>query len=135
MALSGSSSPLVNAFNRKRPLAKVRQALLDMPGIPRRGGPPPPTAPDQTKTSPQQKSLSQAKAAPQQGTSEKPQAPVASQAAPQQAQPRPSMNLDDETRREFLGQIEVFLQQRQKERRAQLHTQLGRTRTFFGSGT
>ena len=54
-----AESFLANAAQRRQSLNKVRAQLLDRPGIARRGGPPPPTAPAQDRTSPQQRSLAQ----------------------------------------------------------------------------
>ena len=130
MAQSGGSSFLEQSARRKSSLAKVRQTLLDRPGIARQGGPPPPTAPAQNRTSPQERSVQQTRRPSQ-------QAPQPQQAAPAAAQgerPVSTLNLDPPTRQAMLEQITPFVDQMRKERRARLHPTLGRTRTFFGSG-
>lgn len=131
MAPGGTGSYLANAANRRKGLNRVRQALLDRPGVARQGGPPPPTAPAQERTSPQQQALGKSRAQ-QQPTQQRPQARA--QAAPQQERQRPALNLDAETRQQFLGQIQSFLMQVRREKRARLHTRLGRSRRFFGGG-
>ena len=132
MAQSGSSSFLANAQARKRGLAKVREGLLDRPGIARQGGPPPPTAPAQNRTSPQEQAIRQGRTeqqSQQARVQSKPaEAPVTQEQAVQ------SLGLDEGTRQELLSQIKPFLQQAKDERRARLHPNLGRTRRFFGGG-
>ncbi len=130
MAQSGGSSFLANAQQRKRSLAQVRTQLLDRPGIARQGGPPPPTAPAQNRTSPQEQSVQQTRSAPPQGAQPQQAAPAAAEGQ----RPTSTLNLDQPTREALLSQINPFLDQIRKERRAKLHPTLGRTRTFFGSG-
>lgn len=130
MAQAGGSSFLEQSARRKSSLAKVRQQLLDRPGIARQGGPPPPTAPAQDRTSPQQQAVQQTRGPSQQVTQ-----PQQVAGAPVQGQaPASTLNLDPPTRQALLDQITPFVEQIRKERRAKLHPTLGRTRTFFGSG-
>lgn len=130
MAQAGGSSFLEAAARRKKGLAQVRSNLLDRPGVARTGGPPPPTAPAQDRTSPQQQAVAQTRAAPQPAarSQQAATAPVEGQ------RPVSTLNLDPQTRQELLGQIQPFLDQMQKERRARLHPTLGRSRKFFGGG-
>jgi hypothetical protein len=129
MAQTGSSSTLANAFNRKRGLAKVREGLLDRPGIPRRGGPPPPTAPAQNRTSPQEQALQQPRP---QGAA--PQATPPTLTPTREERPVNALGLDDETRQELMAQITPFLTQMKMQKRAKLHRRIGRSRKFFGGG-
>jgi hypothetical protein len=127
MPTQGSPSFLANAANRKRGLAKVRESLLDRPGIARTGGPPPPTAPAQNRTSPQERAVAQTREAPTPGgRPEAPTPPVVGQAN--------ALGLDDETRQELMAQITPFIEQVRKEKRAKMHRTLGRSRKFFGGG-
>jgi hypothetical protein len=128
MPAPGSSSTLANAENRKRGLAKVRESLLDRPGIARTGGPPPPTAPAQDRASPQERAVAQTRAAPVSG--ERPEGQAAAPGEP----PINALGLDEPTRQEFLAQITPFLQQVKKEKRAKLHRKIGRSRKFMGGG-
>lgn len=124
-----ADSFLENAANRRAKLNRVREQLLD-----RRGGPPPPTAPAQDRTSPQEDALAKRPQPPEQ--SQPVGAPPArpGPAETPQQQPGDQLGLDEEQRAEFLGQIGVFLDQMKTEKRAALHQSIGRVRRFFGSG-
>jgi hypothetical protein len=130
----GSSSFLANASNRKRALAKVREGLLDRPGIPRRGGPPPPTVPAQNRTSPQERAVQQSRpqSAGPQGAG--PQATPPTLAPTREERPVNALGLDDETRQELMAQITPFLTKMKMQKRAKLHRKIGRSRKFFGGG-
>lgn len=132
MAQSGSSSFLANMKARKRGLAQVREGLLDRPGIARRGGPPPPTAPAQNRTSPQEQAIRQGRTEQQSQQARIESKPAEAPATANQA--IQGVGLDEGTKEELLTQIRPFLQQARAERRARLHTTLGRTRRFFGGG-
>ncbi|KKN84468.1 hypothetical protein LCGC14_0289300 [marine sediment metagenome] len=126
---SSSSSFLANSLKRKAELTKVRGALLDQPGIPRRGGPPPPVSPAQDKTSPQQKALA---GKPEAGAAPTDQ-PIEGVPSEEQAK-TPAIDVDPETRQEMLGQIDMFLKHVKQVKRAKLHQSLGRSRKFWGGG-
>lgn len=129
---SSSSSVLANAVARKEKLARVRGALLDQPGVPRRGGPPPPVVPAQGRKSPQQKTLSRTK------STSTPTATPSDQPAegvpPDEQAQTPVIDVDPETRAEMLQQATLFLQHVRQAKRAQLHKTLGRARRFWGRG-
>lgn len=129
----GTGSFLANSAQRRRGLNRVREALLDRPGIARQGGPPPPTAPAQDRTSPQEQALapSEGEAAPE-TTAE-----ARGRTEPgltKEEQPVSAIPIDDETRQELLAQIKPFVLQARKVKRAQLHRKIGRVRKFFGGG-
>lgn len=131
MPVGGSGSPLANNVARKRQLASVRTALLDGPGTKRRGGPPPPTAPDQSRTSPQEET----QAAIQSQASAETPASGEQPAQPQQQDVNQTPGLfDPETRARLLVQAEPFLAQMKMKKMAQLHRRIGRARRFWGGG-
>ncbi len=125
-------STLANAQARRRSIVKARQELLDRPGVARRGGPPPPTAPAQDRTSPQEEAMAQradANVPPPQPEAERPEvAPEGQPAAPE------NQIFDEETRTMLLDQIRPFLSDLRQQKMAQLHRRVGRARRFFGSG-
>lgn len=127
---SSSSSVLANAVARKEKLARVRGALLDQPGIPRRGGPPPPVVPAQGKKSPQQKTLSRTEST----STATPATQPAEGIPPDEQAQTPIVEVDPETRRDMLEQAELFLQHVRRVKRAKLHRTLGRARKFMGGG-
>ncbi len=133
MAQGGTGSFLANASNRRRALNRVRTALLDRPGIPRQGGPPPPTAPAQDRTSPQEQALAEnpVEAPPR---SESEEEGRITPAPTREEMPVNVLGLDDEMRQELLDQIEPFLTEVRMEKKAQLHRTIGRARRFFGGG-
>jgi hypothetical protein len=127
MPIGGSGSVIANAAARKRQLANVRTALLDKRGTNRRGGPPPPTAPAQDRTSPQEQALAQERNIPLK---------IQPEGAPAQ-QPgtdKPARLFDDDTRARLLQQIEPFLIEQKKQKLAQRHRRVGRVRRFWGGG-
>lgn len=134
MAQGGSSSFLVNVTNRRRALLRVREELLDRPGIPRRGGPPPPTVPAQERTSPQEQALEEGQVEAPQAESKLEAEGQAMPALTREEQPVNVLGLSDEDRKELLAQIEPFLRQVKMEKRAKLHRKIGRSRKFFGGG-
>ena len=133
---AGSGSVLANAAQRRRGLNSVREALLDKPGISRRGGPPPPTVPAQDRTSPREEVLAANEVPVEQVPPESTlEAEGREQPGPTQSeQPVNSLGLDEETRKEFLAQIEPFLVQAKMEKKVMLHRKIGRSRRFFGGG-
>ncbi len=124
------ASFLANSVAQKNKLLKIREQLLDRPGIARRGGPPPPTVPAQDRTSPQEEVI--AKLHPPEGIPEEgvPQAT----ANTADSTPEGGLNLDEDTREELLESIRPVVAQMRIEKQAQLHTDLGRVRRFFGGG-
>lgn len=127
-----SGSYLANAAARRRGLLKAHQELLDRPGVARRGGPPPPTAPAQDRVSPQEEALEQradADVPPPPPEERRPEvAPEGQPAAPEK------QLFDEETRAMLLDQIRPFLSNLRQQKMAQLHRRVGRVRRFFGSG-
>ena len=131
MPVSASGSPLANNVARKTALAKVRTALLDGPGIKREGGPPPPTAPAQDRTSPQertQEAIRQQAPAETATGSEIPEQPQ-----PQDVNPKPGL-FDDETRKRLMENAQPFLTDMKMKKMATLHRRIGRSRRFWGGG-
>mgnify|MGYP001584863090 CR=1 FL=1 len=128
MPHGGGSSYLGNMEQRRRGLNRTRSALLDQPGIPRRGGPPPATSPAQDRASPQKQALDVAGRRATTPTNDEQMA--VAEAAP----PGEEHVFDEETRQRLLGQIRPFLREVHTQKRAQLHRRVGRHRRFFGSG-
>ncbi len=130
--MADTGSTLANAAARRRGIVKARQELLDRPGIARRGGPPPPTAPAQDRTSPQEQALAQRvddtapPAPPEEALPEV--SPEGQPAAPEK------QIFDEETRAMLLDQIKPFLSDLRQQKMAKLHRRVGRVRRFFGSG-
>ena len=128
MPQSGSPSYLANMARRRKGLLAVREQLLDRPGIPRTGGPPPPTAPAQERVGPQEQALAaeQRVNLPLKIQQERRDAAGAAQ--------EQAPLFDDETRTRLMEQARPFLQEVQKQKMAQLHRRVGRVRRFFGGG-
>ena len=122
----GTGSFIANSVKRRESLQKSRKALLDGPGI-TRGPTPPPVVPAGNKKSPRQKAL---KAQPQ----ESPQATQPIQRDKLQQPQSSPLGLDEETREEFLAEIRPMLAKVKNQRRAKLHTTIGRARRYFGGG-
>ena len=131
MPLGGSGSTLANNAARKRSLASVRTALLDGPGTKRRGGPPPPTAPDGDRTSPQEDTQA---AIQQQAPTETPAGgEVPEEPQTQDVNQSPGL-FNEETRARLMEQSQPFLTQMKMKKMAQLHNKIGRARRFWGGG-
>lgn len=129
MAVTGSGSPLANQVTRKASLAKVRTALLDGPGTKRRGGPPPPTAPAQGRTTGQEITVQNPP-----GSEEIENQEGAAAAQPTEEQEGKPGIFDPDTRARLLEQAQPFLTQMKLEKMAQLHKKIGRVRRFWGGG-
>ena len=123
-----TGSTLANAAARRQQLNKIRSGLMDRPGIARRGGPPPPTAPAQDRTSPREDAL--AATAARHPTPDEPSEPL----PPQEGDQPAPITFDQETRDELLAQIEPFIVQMKMDKRAKLHRKIGRARKFLGGG-
>ncbi len=132
--MADTGSTLANAAARRRSIVKARQELLDRPGIARRGGPPPPTAPAQDRTSPQEEALAPEGEEEVQG--QPPVGPEVPVRTPTNAQPAAGEEqvFDEDTRAMLMEQIEPFLDRMRKQKLAKLHTKLGRSRKFYGGG-
>lgn len=124
------ASFLANSVAQKNKLLKIREQLLDRPGIARKGGPPPATVPAQDRTSPQEEVI--AKLHPPEGIPEGGIPDV--EAATADSTETGGMDLDEETREELLESIRPVVAQMRKEKTAQLNKDLGRVRRFFGGG-
>ncbi len=130
MPIGGSGSVVANAAARKRQLANVRKNLLDRPGTVRRGGPPPPTAPAQDRTSPREQAMARSQELRPIAAEEGQQRPAQPQDADQKA---PGL-FDEATRARLLEQAQPFLAEMKMEKMAQLHKKIGRARRFWGGG-
>ena len=131
MPVGGSGSPLANNVARKRTLANVRTALLDGPGTKRRGGPPPPTAPAQDRTTGQEITVANPPGPEEIANRE---GAAAAEAGPPDEQSQTPGLFDPDTRARLLEQAQPFLTQMKMEKMAQLHKKIGRARRFWGGG-
>ena len=129
MAQGASGSPLANNVARKRQLANVRTALLDGPGTKRRGGPPPPTAPAQDRTTGQEITVQNPPGPDEIAAGEG----VAASESTEEPGQTPGL-FDPDTRARLLEQAQPFLTQMKLEKMAQLHKKIGRARRFWGGG-
>lgn len=129
MPQSGGSSYLGNMAARRRQLNRVREALLDRPGV----QPPNPTAPPATvpaeRPNPQEQAVRQSQAAPPAPAVEAQPVPTGEAAGTEQVHV-----FDEATRERLRTKIRPFLAEAQKQKLAQLHRRVGRVRKFFGSG-
>ena len=124
-------STLGHAAARRKQLNNIRSGLMDRPGIARRGGPPPPTAPAQDRTSPREDALAATNVRHPTPEVDEEKAPPTQ---PQEGDQPPPITFDEETRNELLTQIEPFIVQMKLDKRAKLHRRIGRARKFFGGG-